>query len=237
MQKRLLSCILCASLVLAIPATSALGQPMASVDKLFFRVSDGSGGVWNHVEPVAGDLFKGEYSKTLTDITLGGVTIEELEVFAEADPVVRLRFLATNDSGAAADLEFQWGISFAAVNNAVGKATASISLIDNEGDGAVVGPHSTNPGGNLYFATYNGGTSFASLLTGVTIPPDVADSQSDSVGETPIGVPVTSMLAEFKINLSAGDSAAGLSTFTVTPEPATIGLLSLGWFFVARRRR
>jgi len=134
-------------------------------------------------------------------------------------------------------------LSFPTLDPASGSVSAGITVTDNNGNGATLsGLHA---GGAAYLAQYNGlvpgGTTFASLLTSPIMT--TANGTTAATGEFPgggafsaIGVPVSSMSAQFSFMLSAGDSASSTSTFTVVPAPGA-AIMIVGGLLAARGRR
>ncbi len=184
--------------------------------------------------------------------------LENVSVTYIADPVVTLNFVvssgfATNYTVTSANL------GFSPIPNAVGRATAAVTVSDFNGNGAsLTGLH---PGGRAYQAFYNDplsvpatGTTFASLVSGISsstryssstvsesFPVSSTTYSSTNQAAVPLGA-VTDMSAEFRFRTSAGDSASGTSTFIINvPEPtsiclALVGLMGLAFGRVRARR-
>ncbi len=184
--------------------------------------------------------------------------LESVNLMYIADPVVTLNFLVTS-GGATNYTVTSANLSFPAIPNAVGRASAAVTVTDFNGNGAsLTGLH---PGGKAYQAYYNDlantpatGTTFASLVSGIS---SSTRYSSSTVSESFPVVPtfstvdeagtllgsVVDMSAQFRFRTSAGDSASGTSTFIISvPEPAglilALGcLLAVPWNFVHRRRQ
>jgi uncharacterized protein (TIGR03382 family) len=135
-------------------------------------------------------------------------------------------------------------VSFSPIANAVGRASASITLTDLDGNGASL--TGLQPGGHAYRANYNGAIPGGSIFTNLLATPETAGVYSSStfVESTPAGpgfIPVaplvSDMSAQYQFTLSANDSASGTSVFVITPAPATGTLLGLVGLAGLRRRR
>ncbi len=129
-------------------------------------------------------------------------------------------------------------LSFPTINSAVGTASAGLALTGATGGHGIA----TNDGNDIYLAQYNGlvpgGTDFASFHDMLETPPgDTNTDTSDGVGPTPIGVPVSSMSAQFQFTLSAGDILGGTSQYVITPEPSALAGIGLAALALVRRRR
>jgi len=125
-------------------------------------------------------------------------------------------------------------LNFTQFSSAQGIASASVGVTDVLGGGATLAPNA--PG--MYRAFYNGGTTFSDLLTSSLVAGSFSSAQDDETfGFAAIGVPVDEIAAEWSFTLTAFDSAAGTSTFSVVPAPASALLLGLAGLTVTRRRR
>lgn len=132
-------------------------------------------------------------------------------------------------------------INTGAVADAALRATASIGVTDNTGNGAtLVGG---GPGGTYFNAAYNNGTTFVDLVTGpMVVGPTSSTNSPESFPAAPgtfmpIGVPLNNIQAQFNFTLTAGDSASATSGFFSIPSPAAGSLLALAGLTAARRRR
>lgn len=153
-----------------------------------------------------------------------------------ADPVVAIAF-AVIAGGSDTNFSISSGIlGYAGILNADARASASMGITDNNGDGAFV-----TTGGAMFNATYNGGTNFAGLLGDLSAPGAFdSNSQSDvtpASGFTTIPGVTTSSAASFDFTLSANDSASGNGVFVVqVPAPATLAVAGFGLAALRRRR-
>ena len=153
--------------------------------------------------------------------------VENLEVELDGDPAVDLIFAV---SAGNSDVSFTISsavVAFAALDNPQAQASAAVTLTDGSTI-PVNGADLDVPAGesSLYHATYNGGTSFADLLSSLSIS-EGSGSASAGTGITVINDSVTSIAASFTFDLTAEDSASGTSRFEVfvpdpdIPEPTT----------------
>jgi len=132
-------------------------------------------------------------------------------------------------------------INTGSVADAALRATASVNVTDNNGNGATL--TGLGAGGSYFNAAYNGGTTFADLVAGPLVAPAIGsnDSSQDFPAApgifSPIGVALNNMQAQFNFSLSAGDSAGGTSGFFSIPTPASAALFGIAGFAATRRRR
>jgi len=144
------------------------------------------------------------------------------------------------------DFAFDTGdLLFPTIDTPVGFATAATTLTA-DGDGAIFSGNFT--GLKSYQATYNGGTVFASLDGLLVSPPNNSTVQTErfpATGTTPIGVPVSSMRAQWDFHLTAADDASGTSRFEIQEVPipdgntlvlALAGMAPLAGCMIRRRR-
>jgi MYXO-CTERM domain-containing protein len=175
------------------------------------------------------------------DITSGAnviATVDNLSTMLICDPLVNLGFVVTA-GGANAHVTIKSALlSFAAINNAHGTASAQIGITDNDGNGATL--TGGGAGGMGYLAQYNGyvpgGTTFASLVPSFSVGTFGSDNRNGNVPDTPIVPPVSNMSSQFDFTITANDSASGTSVYVITPEPGSLALLVLGGLALIRRR-
>ena len=167
------------------------------------------------------------------------VAAAHLTIFA--DPVVDLNFNVTAGAQNGIVTVTSTELSFAPIPNAIGNASAAVSVTDFLGDGATLTGASAS--GGSYTAYYNGlgpaGTEFVSLLPSVSAGGGQTNSASEDFplsGDTLVAPLVSSISSEWKFSLTAFDLASGTSTFTVVPAPATALLLGFGGLAAVRRR-
>jgi len=127
-------------------------------------------------------------------------------------------------------------LSFAALPNAIGRATAAVVVTDLNGDGATFTP----TGAGAYSSFYNGSNGFQDLIGNVVTAAPHSTGTSDetfpTTGFANIGTTLTDISSDWNFTLSAGDLASGTSNFEVIPAPAStvLGLIALAGL---RRRR
>ncbi len=129
-------------------------------------------------------------------------------------------------------------VAFPGISGATGVVSTSFSATDSNADGslAVVGQFA---GANMWNASYNGGTPFATILQGGSSA-IVGDTV---VGAVPAGAPgaipgtVSSMATAYSFSVTAGDSVSGTSTFIIVPTPGAAALIAFGSVAYASRRR
>ena len=133
-------------------------------------------------------------------------------------------------------------LAFPVCDPATARASGATTVTDFNGDGASL--TGSFPGNASYRTFYNDagntpatGTPFASLLGNLNAGPHQSDSNNQSTGPSLIGVPVSSMSAQFRFATSAGDSASGTSVFVIAPTPgsAVLGIAAFGLASVRHR--
>lgn len=164
--------------------------------------------------------------------------IESLTISLDGDPLVSLTFKAT---AGGADTTFSITtakVTFPALTNPVGEATATFLLTDNASSPGAASIQPVSPNTSLYRAEYNDGVLFQELVGGFGfIAPDATVSNSSSYGPEVIPANVTNIQGKLAFILSAEDTVEGTARFEVVPEPATLTLLVLGGLAALRRRR
>jgi hypothetical protein len=200
--------------------------------------------------PLAGD--KAAWSSSTPyelrdgDVVLGSILSAGFAY--HADPSVSLSFAVTAAHVATTFTISSALLSFPSLANPDAAALASITVTDNESNGATMTPDLAG----AYLADYNGfvpaGSMFASFFTSALVAPAGGSaSDSASIGPSTILASVHDMSARFSFTVSAGDTAAGTSTYcigdlqqcpsSVVPEPATAWLLLTGVGVALRARR
>ena len=126
-----------------------------------------------------------------------------------------------------------------------GRATASIGITDNDGNGATLEGYGP-PGIGAYVAQYNGfpvGTEFTDLCNYVFANEGASGSASQQMppmgtGNESIPVAVSDMSVALDFTLTYGDAGSGTTTYKIVPEPAATVLFMLaGLAALAARRR
>ncbi|MCE5340555.1 MAG: hypothetical protein LLF92_05435 [Planctomycetaceae bacterium] len=171
--------------------------------------------------------------------TTGGESeITSLVLKAKEDPEVGIEFGVRAGSSDTEYTILSGAVTFAALENAVGYASAGITLTDREAVGATI--TGLFDGDKVHQAKYNGTPVFASLVNGFGITGGtLTTSEAEpSTGDELISGTLTSIESAFHFILSANDSASGTSTFMVTPipEPATLVILGLGGLLLRKTK-
>lgn len=129
---------------------------------------------------------------------------------------------------------------FDAILNGTALSSATLGGTDQNNNGITITPGLGS--GFAYQAMFNGSSLFTNYFNSVLANPAASGSVGDAGNPpipgvfTPIGM-VSSMRAQLQFTVSAGDSAAGTSTFGVAPAPGAAALLGVGGLFLGRRRR
>lgn len=128
-----------------------------------------------------------------------------------------------------------------------GQASAAVSVTNSGtlGNTSSITLLGLQSGGNLFSARFNGTNVFQNILTGPgTVGQGSGVTQTFSAstgGYLPFsGNPtIADIRSQFRFTLSAGDRAAGTSTYELRqiPAPGVASLLALGGLVAARRRR
>lgn len=164
-------------------------------------------------------------------------TLGEAGVTIFADPSVALNFQVLAGMQNTVFNVDSAVLSFAPLANSVGRATASVSVTDLNGDGASFTP----VGSGAYASYYNGGgTLFQELINAPVIAGANSTATSNdtfpAAGFTNIGTTLNDIQSDWNFTLSAGDLASGTSEFEVIPAPAS-AVLGLAALAGLRRRR
>ncbi len=165
-------------------------------------------------------------------------TLDGAAVTIFADPSVALNFQVVAGMQNTVFSIDSANLSFAAIPNAIGRATAAVTVTDLNGDGATFTP--MGPGG-AYGSFYNGASNtFQELLTSPITAPALSSATSTdtypAVGYVNINDTLTDIESDWNFTLSAGDLASGTSEFEVIPAPAS-AVLGLAALAGLRRRR
>ncbi|MEZ6242951.1 MAG: PEP-CTERM sorting domain-containing protein [Phycisphaerales bacterium] len=194
---------------------------------------DGLSWEWNY----DGDTFFFGSGAGGADMGLGGFDNASLSLDYSSRATMQTVNLNFDVFAGASNTAFSIGsgpLNFAQFSTAQGIASASVGVTDVLGGGATLAPNA--PG--MYRAFYNGGTTFADLLASSLVAGQFSSAQADDdFGFAAIGVPVDEIAAEWAFTLTAFDSAAGTSTFSVVPAPGSALLLGLAGLTATRRRR
>jgi len=161
------------------------------------------------------------------------------------DPVVQLNFSVSAGSLNTTFTITSPTLSFVAITDAEGRASAGVAATDVDGDGATV---MTAGMPRLYTSRYNGavpaGSLFADLIAGPVAAPafDSTTASEESPGGglySAVTGSVSDMSSRFRFSLTANDDASGTSSYEIRPVPApgAIALLGLGGLLAGRRRR
>lgn len=203
----------------------------------------------------SGDVFSWQLSQPIPLVAEGvklGV-LEQASVQYVADPVVVLNFLVSSGGAAANFTVTSANLSFPDISNAIGRASADVTVTDFGGDGAML--IGNLPNNNTYRAYYNNvgnvsgtGTIFATLTPGVISSPFAGATSSEGFPDNAGGFSstnqaggtlgtVSSMSAQWSFSVSQFDSASGTSVFVIqVPEPSSM-ILGIGMALMGLIRR
>ena len=172
------------------------------------------------------------------DESLGGFTAAAIQVDFDSRGFVSTVNLGFDVFAGAANTSFSIGsgpLNFAPINAGVqGIASASVGVTDVLGGGATLSPD----GPGMYRAFTNGANTFTTLLGSSLSAAEFSSNQADdSFGLAAIAGSIDEIASEWNFTLTAFDSAAGTSTFSVTPAPGALSMIGLAGLVAARRRR
>lgn len=132
-------------------------------------------------------------------------------------------------------------IMFDTVLSALALTSASLGGTDQNSNGISLTP--ALPTGFAYTSLYNGTSVYENLRSEVFVNPNGSASVGAAGPASPVWNPIgsaSSIQAKYSFSVSAGDAAAGTSTFAISngvPSPGAAALLGLGGLLVGRRRR
>lgn len=237
-----------AAALLAIVAGTASADISTEIFRITAQLSDGREYSW-HQDLNEGDIDpNGNYSWTLPDMVEVMdeqnnlvFRLESASLGIIADPVVSLNFGVVAGQQNTVFTISSANLSFAPIASAVGRASAAFSALDQNGDGVTFTPWANG----AYTSQYNAASSTFQNLFNAPLNNPVAFGAVNSnedfplVGFAPIVGAVADIESAWRFTLSAGDLAAGTSSFEVVPvpAPATAALLGLGVIASGRRRR
>jgi hypothetical protein len=179
--------------------------------------------------------IKGDNGEVLATLSAANISIF-------ADPVININFHVQASNQNTIFQVTSGLLSFPDINNAIGAASAGVTVTDVNGNGATLAPD----GDSMYRAHYNGlvpaGTLFTTLLeepvsAGAFNSASGADEYPGGGNFVAIGETVESMSARWTFSLSAFDIASGTSTYVIIPTPAGAALLGFAGLAASRRRR
>jgi len=193
-----------------------------------------------------GDLLSFSLSEPVQIRTDSGdllASIDGLTIGYIGDPVISIGFAISAGNNAVV-LSITSAVLGFAPFNAEARASASLTLTDNDGNGAVAGGlYGVN---EVYRANYNGAipapTVFDDLVSGFGVGAFTSSSLSDASAAAGVFLPIgvtNSQQASYSFSLTANDSASGTSVYVTReiPAPGALALLGLGGLVIARRRR
>jgi len=160
------------------------------------------------------------------------------------DPVVEINFNVVAANMETAFMVDSTLLSFPALNAPTGKATAGITITDQNGDGASLTGDLGD--GNAYRAVVNGspgvGDDVATLVGDFSAGSFSSNTSNGAFddgngGFVALSGPISSISAQFQFTVSPFDAASGTSVFTVVPAPASVSLIGVGLLAATRRRR
>lgn len=205
-------------------------------------------GTWSFNVPTPSDPYSWQLDAPVDILgdTSGEVlgTIQNLSLSFDGDPLASIVF-GVASGGAPTNFVFTSTlVAFAPIVNPLAVASAGINVTDLGGNGASTTGNFAG-GTKSFEARYNGGTTFANLVSNVSAPAFGSNGTSEAnppVGTIPIAGAVSSIQVEFDFILSPNDLASGNGVFTVVvPEPSSFVLAAAGMvglaYAIRRRRR
>lgn len=223
--------------IFSVTATNTLGT-----DSYTFQLPEGI------EDPFINGVFDWIFSNPIT-LPNTGVVINGASVHLQADPIVSLSFDFANTANVDSNIAVVSPLlSFAAINGAVARASADLTVTDS---GTITGGEqgaTLSPlGGQGYTAFYNGGapqtgTEFASFFTSSSVIPATGPFGSTQTFHSDTG-PLTAVgnvfdaSSRFQFSITPKDAVSGTSTFEIIPGPGSLALLGLGSLVAVRRRR
>lgn len=175
-------------------------------------------------------------------LQLGTLKANDTFVNFMEDPAVNLSFAVESGSAPGGTLFTIKSalLSFPAIMNAEGRASASFTVSDGiDDDGATLTPTLTG----AYLAQYNGfvpgGADFTQLIPQMNAGPmgtfSLAQDYPGGGLYQSIAGSVSDMSTQISFTLSPNDLASGTSVFEIVPEPTSVLLLIAGLVLVRRR--
>jgi len=175
-------------------------------------------------------------------VQLGTLKADDTFVNFMEDPAVNLSFAVEAGSAPGGTLFTIKSalLSFPAMTNAEGRASASFTVSDGiDDDGATLTPTLTG----AYLAQYNGfvpsGAEFTQLIPQMNAAPmntfSLAQDYPGGGLYQSIAGSVSDMSTQISFTLSPNDLASGTSVFEIVPEPTSVLLLIAGLMLVRRR--
>ena len=238
--------VVCVAVALAMLASPQRANAEFLGNLVQIDVSSGeNSGSWAFEGPATSDPFSWAlpealniYSSQNPEVLLA--TIESINLELDGDPQVILNFAVTAGNANTAFTISSALVAFGSLTNPDSFATAAITAVDNNSNGATV--TGTFAGAKAYQASYNAGNLFANLVSPVVAPTDsfgIGGERFPAVGTVQIPGSVTSIKGSFDFILTANDSASGTSRFNVVPEPSSVilALMAATGVYCAARRR
>ena len=222
-------------------AAGALSANAGIVGDAFLISATNTSGTSTYAVPASSLVWTGDswlfdspsgWSHTMSNgVTLNSISTEYVE-----DPMIFFNFGASTGGVATTFMVSSATLTFPSLLNPNAYASSGIALTDNGGGGAgIVG----NFGSNSYNTVYNGATIFDSQQPSFGFGASFATQTQNANNTSGVVIPgfVSSMRAAWNFDVAANDSVGVTSTWVIIPAPGAMGLLGLGGFMIARRRR